>query len=94
MKLMSIFNFCENTKTTEKCLEFLRENGMIKNSMDCEQCHKRMLLHHTASTKDRQRWNCSTCKSTKSVRDASLFQVRFFLLLSLNCMIYGKKDCI
>lgn len=72
---MTIFDIMEKIALPGQCIAFLRSNNLLLKGRSCDKCHNRMSLHKTVAVADGQRWNCTSCKTTKSIRDGSVFYV-------------------
>jgi hypothetical protein len=74
---MTIFEFLAKINDTATCLEFLRENNLIVQTMICKKCSNVMKLSKKPLKvcSDGQQWTCGKCKTSLSIRDGSFFKV-------------------
>jgi len=67
----------EKTSDVKVCITYMREIGLLHENFTCNKCDRSMKLAvkpaHT--TKDQEVWFCSKCKSTRSIRQDSIFKV-------------------
>ena len=75
---ISIREFCRKTDGRSKCVEYLRQIDLLASNRRCRKCNKNMKLRNEPKrvTTDMERWVCSSCKTSLSIRDGSIFQVR------------------
>ena len=73
-KKTSIIEVCQIIQSTEGIMKFLKSKKLIKESCYCNKCYKEMTLRTRNSTNDGVSWFCSKCKTTKSIREDSMFQ--------------------
>lgn len=77
---------------TQRCVEFLREYGLLAKRRTCLKCHGPMREEKAAVVKeDGTRWRCQTsnCRTTCSIRKGSFFQQSNINLIDLVLLIYG-----
>lgn len=94
-----IFEFMDRINTTDKCIQYLRDLGILPSCMKCVKCDIPMILGKVKSkvTSDQERFQCTKCKSTSSIRKGTFMQVTqhvkylcnviFNYLLSASSMI-------
>ena len=62
-----------NLPNTEAAMVWLARRQLLKNTLNCDQCHELCKLHTYNKGVDSKRWRCDTCGRTKSLRTDSLF---------------------
>ena len=75
---MSIFDIMGKIAVPGECTHFLHSNNLLLKDRICDRCLGQMSLHKTTAVTDGQRWNCTSCKNTRSIRDSSIFHVSVF----------------
>ena len=80
---LTIVNFMENINSTQKCMKFLRDLGLLLSTVVCVKCNGIMDPTDKPArvTRDEQQWTCKNCKTSLSIRHKSIFKVIFLLLL-------------
>ena len=75
---ISIREFCRKIDGRSKCVEYLRQIGLLASNRRCRKCERNMKKKNEPErvTTDMERWVCSSCKTSLSIRDGSIFQVR------------------
>ena len=78
----SIFDISRQVSSSRSTIEYLRSLGMLVDSLKCKKCEWDMVLETVAKkqSSDCQRWKCTNrkCRTTCSIRNGSIFQVKFF----------------
>ena len=73
-----MFEFCtEVISSTENCIKFMREFGLLKKEMTCD-CGEAMKILRRNDISDKEVWSCR-CLKRMSVRKGSFFEVYIFL---------------
>jgi len=75
----SVLDFCKKVNNRRECIQFLRQLGLLAPTKRCNNCDRLMKLKPQAEyvTKDLEKWVCSRCKTSLSIRDGSVFKVIF-----------------
>ena len=77
-----------NSEDKRRCLEWLCQRRLIKNSLACEICEHQCTLTRCQKGIDGYRWKCSTCNFMASVRSGSFFIKSKLSLTVLVLLIY------
>ena len=68
---ISIREFCRKNDGRSKCVEYLRQIGLLASNRRCRKCEGNMKLRNEPKrvTTDMELWVCSSCKTSISIRD-------------------------
>ena len=56
------------TSSTEECIDWLAQYGMLGNSINCSFCNSAMKIHNCREVQDNIQWRCRDCNSRKSIK--------------------------
>ena len=82
-----------NLQDKRRCLEWLCQRWLIKNSLACEIWHHQCMLTRYQQGIDDYHWKCSTCNFTASLRSRSFFtKSKLSLPVLILLIYYGAKQ--
>ena len=91
INLKQIYEISTNTRST---IEWLAQNGLIRNQRDCYYCFDSMVLLSASDRSDGVKWYCNTCKVENSIRQDSFFSKSHLPITKLLEILYWwTLDC-
>ena len=75
----SILEFTDKVRDKEKCIAHLQQLGLLATGKTCKKCQRPMTLitKSVRVTSDLKQWICTKCKTSLSIRDGSIFKVKY-----------------
>ena len=79
----SMIEICNYLRDTASTVAFCRRHTLLRESMVCAKCDKDMTIIQRSAKhcRDGEAWRCASCKSTRSIREGSIWLVCFMLYL-------------
>ncbi|CAF1527545.1 unnamed protein product, partial [Rotaria sp. Silwood1] len=72
---LTIHEWHNLTSTTDQCIEFCQHVSLlhVHPTKPCKKMHNNWYLGSSLTSNDQCKWRCSTCKYSRSLRDATFF---------------------
>lgn len=91
----SVIDFCKKINNRQDCVKVLRQLSLLGKTKTCKKCHRSMKLKTEAEhvTSDCEKWVCSRCKTSLSIRDGSVFKVILILHIYNSILTFVRSWC-
>lgn len=73
----NIKEICEYAKDNNSAINYMRQIGLLLSDLECKSCNNSMKLLQVSerTTKDKELWRCTKCKSGSSIKEGTIFKV-------------------
>ena len=84
----NIFTIFRLTGSKKSCVEFLQEQGILRNSVACSQCGENMSMTENRAKTDGHIFRCRRCDKVKSIRSSSFIETSKLTLEQFIFLLY------
>lgn len=75
LRAPGILDFISTISTEEKCIDYLREMGILPSRKSCNNCQLDMTKIKRGDSNDGEMFRCPHCSGKQTIRSGTLFEV-------------------